>query len=92
MLFGSKNLKTCNDCPAYTWAGETTSVGDCGCYCAFGAFSKSYDDKKQIPPNCPIRQMRDKIKSLEPNATGERCAVAHTLDPIVGTGGQNGKL
>lgn len=69
--FGTLNLKFCNHCPAYKWHGETTSSGDLGCYCQFGAFNHhDYSMEKQIPPNCPIREMRDQLKARSARNVG----------------------
>lgn len=65
MKFGNLDLATCNHCPAYQWAGESISRGNCGYRCGFGAFSNSYAEPKQIPPSCPIRVQRNLINSLK---------------------------
>jgi hypothetical protein len=64
MKFGDVDLKNCNQCPAYEWAGESISRGDCGYNCGFGAFRGSHAEKKQIPRSCPIRQTRELVRFL----------------------------
>ena len=68
MKFGSLNMKSCNDCPAYTWRGESISLADWGCRCAFGAFNVTHEEVKQIPPSCPIRRLRDEVKVVVGNS------------------------
>ena len=56
MLIGNCEIKTCNDCPAFGWAGENTTKGDMGWRCELGAFEGLYDYKNvQIHENCPIK-------------------------------------
>lgn len=58
MRIGNWSFDSCNECPAFEWAGESISKGDHGMRCAFGAFHSEYPDygeKYPIPENCPIK-------------------------------------
>lgn len=60
MKFGNLDLKSCKDCPATYWRGENRASVDLGHACGFGGSLNN--DHWQIPPNCPIRMMRDILK------------------------------
>jgi len=55
MKIGMLIITYCNDCPGFKWAGESLISGDCGFYCAFGAYSSVDKSQKHIPENCPFR-------------------------------------
>jgi len=56
MLIGNCEINTCNECPAFDWAGENITQGDRGWMCSFGAFKGLYNySNVKIHENCPIK-------------------------------------